>query len=464
MTFPVRRPRLALDPLGPRDLPSSGPVFVTFEEFQPGVYDSLTADAGHVRLSINRTDGVEIRDNTDPHQEKPAAYGLRTLSSFNAQTSDTPFVIDFSAPVSAFAARVGDYGEDADDLRLEAFSGPGATGARLAVDTGFLAAGGHDFSDVDLSVGAAGIRSVRLIGGSPDFPHSVYVDHIRVTAAPGRADLAAHTLAWDPARGGLKLKYRIAGEKLPAGQTAAVQLSWATGPSAADRVGDPIPVTFTPRSRVGTYTVRVPGSALADAPPGATHLVAVLDPDGAVAETREDNNVAVVADVAVTLQADVRGTLSAYSETVLKELLRVAGSPTARVSDLLRTPREQAEEMFAYCLNQGVGAALNLYGPVGDQIVQVYQTQAAGKTHAQIVAAREEILDAMEARIVEIGPANVSHHMADPAVLQAIDVAPSSLPAAARSRFFRAAVADPRVTDEVGPPKDKAYHLEIPQG
>ena len=58
-------------------------------------------------------------------------------------------------------------------------------------------------------------------------------------------------------------------------------------------------------------------------------------------------------------------------------------------------------------------------------------------------------------------PGNVSHHAADPKVLNVVDIAPTSI---ANTAAFEAAVAaDPRVKLFLKPPADPAYHLEIPQ-
>jgi hypothetical protein len=67
----------------------------------------------------------------------------------------------------------------------------------------------------------------------------------------------------------------------------------------------------------------------------------------------------------------------------------------------------------------------------------------------------------MEAKIIELGPTSVSHHAADPKVLNVFDVAPSSI--ADKMAFEMAVRADRRVSKFLLPPNDPGYHLEIPQ-
>ena len=144
-----------------------------------------------------------------------------------------------------------------------------------------------------------------------------------------------------------------------------------------------------------------------------------------------------------------------YSMTVLEDILRSAHLCKATISSTSRSPKEQARVMFQNIESQGVKAQKKLYGPFGDQVIDVYAaSKAANKTADQIKAD-------MEAKIVELGPTNVSHHASDPNILNVFDVAPSSI--TDRPAFERAVRAEPRVKKFLLPPDDPGYHLEIPQ-
>ena len=100
----------------------------------------------------------------------------------------------------------------------------------------------------------------------------------------------------------------------------------------------------------------------------------------------------------------------------------------------------------------------NLYGPNGDLVIDVFVAgKAAGKTAARI---QKE----MERKIIALGPSNVSHHAADPRVLNVFDVAPNSIPAAQRAAFERAVRADKRVRKFFTPTQgDPGFHIEVAQ-
>ena len=144
-----------------------------------------------------------------------------------------------------------------------------------------------------------------------------------------------------------------------------------------------------------------------------------------------------------------------FSSMVLRDILRAAGLTRAVVSSTSRSPASQARVMFNNIVAKGVAAQKRLYGPSGDKVIDVFvAAKAAGKT-------ADEIKAAMEARIIEVGPSNVSHHAADPKVLNVFDVAPSSI--ANRAAFELAVRSDARVKKFLVPPSDPGYHLEIPQ-
>ena len=144
-----------------------------------------------------------------------------------------------------------------------------------------------------------------------------------------------------------------------------------------------------------------------------------------------------------------------FSLAVLKDILRAAGLTSATISSTARKPADQARVMFDNIEAQGVAAQKKLYAAAGDQVIDVYvASKKAGKTPAEIKAD-------MEKKIVAIGPTSVSHHAADPKILNVFDVAPSSITS---KKAFEAAVRkERRVKKFLLPPDDPGYHLEIPQ-
>jgi hypothetical protein len=144
-----------------------------------------------------------------------------------------------------------------------------------------------------------------------------------------------------------------------------------------------------------------------------------------------------------------------FSLAILEDILRAAGLNSALISSTARKPAQQARVMYDNLEAHGVAQQKALYAAAGDQVIDVYaKSKAAGKSPDQIKSD-------MEAKIIELGPTRVSHHAADPKVLNVFDVAPSSI--SDKNAFEIAAGKDKRVSKFLVPPNDPGYHLEIPQ-
>jgi WXG100 family type VII secretion target len=148
--------------------------------------------------------------------------------------------------------------------------------------------------------------------------------------------------------------------------------------------------------------------------------------------------------------------VSEHSRGVLSDILEESGNSSATITSTARTVEDQARIMYGNIERDGVAEQKRLYGSNGDKVIDAY------------VAAKAEGLDEMGIRtrmvekINELGPTNVSKHLADPNVLNVIDVSPNSI--ADREAFEAAVRADPRVSKFLTPSDgDPAYHIEIPQ-
>jgi hypothetical protein len=163
----------------------------------------------------------------------------------------------------------------------------------------------------------------------------------------------------------------------------------------------------------------------------------------------------------VFLKPGDQRTLSKFSSDVIRDIAAKASVPHVTVTRMQSTAREQAVAMFHNCATLGVASQYKLYGPFGDKVVDVY---AGFHARGRVVA--DEVIAAMTAEIVKLGPSNVSHHCADPSVLNVVDISHSAMPADKHRAFESAIVADARVSRHFSPytePTDPAFHLEIPQ-
>jgi len=150
-----------------------------------------------------------------------------------------------------------------------------------------------------------------------------------------------------------------------------------------------------------------------------------------------------------------RASLSEFTLSVLRDIMRVAGVATLTISATQRSPQDQAQVMFNNLETQGVDAQRRLYKPPGQSVIDAYvAAKSAGKS-------ADDIKAAMLAQVLKVDPQAVSQHAADPRVVNIFDVAPSSV--ARPDEFLAAARNDGRVARVAAPPNDPGLHFEIPQ-
>ena len=149
--------------------------------------------------------------------------------------------------------------------------------------------------------------------------------------------------------------------------------------------------------------------------------------------------------------------VSAYSKQVLADIMKAAGVSQITITSTTRTAQDQAHIMVENLERHGVAHQKRLYGQPGDSVIDHY-TNLKSKG-----VSRTEIISGLTSKISSIGPQRVSGHAGDPAKINVIDIAPSSINRALWRRFEAAVTADRRVSKLLVPPKDPAYHLEIPQ-
>ena len=113
----------------------------------------------------------------------PASYGTRSLTRSSA-TSPTAILGDFSSAVGGVSIDMADFGEDADSLLLQAFSGPVARARCWPPPRATLPGGGVTASP------ARPCRSPRRASprsgsseADPGAPNSVFYDNITATVA-----------------------------------------------------------------------------------------------------------------------------------------------------------------------------------------------------------------------------------------------------------------------------------------
>ena len=138
---------------------------------------------------------------------------------------------------------------------------------------------------------------------------------------------------------------------------------------------------------------------------------------------------------------------------ILKGILKTAGLAAATVTSAHRTPEEQARVMYDNCVSKGAAYNHALYCTAGDRIVEVFE--------ANRDQPRDTVIRLMTEKIEEIGPSNVSMHMSD--THYTFDVAPRSIPEEKHPAFVAAVLGNKAVSKLLQPPRDPAFHLELPK-
>jgi hypothetical protein len=136
------------------------------------------------------------------------------------------------------------------------------------------------------------------------------INYMEVVHGVATPDITPTSPTWDTAQGGVDFGYKVSGAALPKDTTAA--LYWSSSDKFADAIGGPIPGTTedVPVGTVaGTYgPFHIDAATLGAPPPGATHLLAVTDPNNLLGNFDASKNVISLAyDPKVTVIAKYDG-------------------------------------------------------------------------------------------------------------------------------------------------------------
>ncbi len=149
--------------------------------------------------------------------------------------------------------------------------------------------------------------------------------------------------------------------------------------------------------------------------------------------------------------------VSAYSRKVLLDIMKASGVAQITITSTARSAHDQARIMYENIERHGVAHQKKLYGSYGDKVINEYSAlKSNGKS-------KTDIISGLTTKINSLGPRNVSRHAGNPNKLNVVDIAPSGINLAVRKKFELTVNNDSRVSNFLMPPKDPAYHLEIPQ-
>ncbi|KAI2494819.1 Peptidoglycan-binding domain 1 protein [Fragilaria crotonensis] len=121
--------------------------------------------------------------------------------------------------------------------------------------------------------------------------------------------------------------------------------------------------------------------------------------------------------------------------------------------------------MFGNLINAGRTVAENveqqraLYGGYGDMVIDVFVEKVIGLNLNGIINSRATIEAAMETKIKEVGPGNVSRHCGDPTQISVIDVGAAALPGLLGERFVASVKTRVKLIDERT--SNSCFHMEL---
>lgn len=136
-----------------------------------------------------------------------------------------------------------------------------------------------------------------------------------------------------------------------------------------------------------------------------------------------------------------------YTRCLLQHLKGYTG--TIRVTCTTRTPEQQARVMLNNIKAHGLQSQLNLYASSGDKVCLVYDPKKSDSQN----------LEAMIAKIYELGPTTVSHHCANPSILNVLDISRTDL---SNVNDFLNALTQANIY-HIDEPKNNCVHIEIKQ-
>jgi hypothetical protein len=139
--------------------------------------------------------------------------------------------------------------------------------------------------------GTATTATIQIFDRNTDFSGNDFaIDDLSLVAQPQAQVSIVPTALVRSSNDGFDITYEIRGGNLPTATTVA--LYWATGPTLGDRIGNSA-ISLAAHTAEGSYTFHIPSALLGDAPPDATHLLLVTDPDGLIHDVSDANVLAL---------------------------------------------------------------------------------------------------------------------------------------------------------------------------
>ncbi|MEZ4808080.1 MAG: hypothetical protein R2815_11515 [Flavobacteriales bacterium] len=146
--------------------------------------------------------------------------------------------------------------------------------------------------------------------------------------------------------------------------------------------------------------------------------------------------------------------VTAQAIELLKILGAASGNGRIEVSRMASSPYDQARVMYNNCNRTGTAKQYKVYGQHSDMVIAEYEKSVkVGKDKAGVI-------DAMYAKIKELGPSNVTKHCVDTSFVNVLDIPFASI---SDKNEFRKTLKSYRpypVSDYHDEPQNNCFHIE----
>ena len=163
--------------------------------------------------------------------------------------------------------------------------------------------------------------------------------------------------------------------------------------------------------------------------------------------------------VTLTFNCD-ESVVSTYTKDLIKKMLSDAGLSSATVTSTIRTPYAQASAMYTNCVNNGPQSQFDLYGPVGDKVIQVY---VDGKKAGY---GKDKIIQNMVNKINDLWPSRVSLHCVPESEYKKLNVLDIGMSSISNKSAFEKQLSSASSSGKISyikEPENGCYHIEVPQ-
>lgn len=165
------------------------------------------------------------------------------------------------------------------------------------------------------------------------------------------------------------------------------------------------------------------------------------------AEKKKSNNKVILDFVGASAKESA---LSEKTKNILREVGEASGNYYIAITSTARTPYDQARIMYDNCKSD-LAEQRRTYAAPGQKVIDVYVNNKSKP--------RDTVIKLMEQKINDLGPSSVSKHLANPEVLNTLDISYGNLKD--KTKFWNEMKKRSELDDILK--ENNCYHVQIKQ-